>query len=266
VTNREENASPRNGGGAAADRTRRRVHSLVTLLAAAMLVACSPSATDEASPNADPMKVDNAHKVTLDGQDYIEYDYRDVRVQVPLSQTGGLRGPTPLSWLIPLPSDLRERGRSQIEKQVARGYHGFVDDMRVILRLSDVNQSTDPAIEQFETQDPLLHDLVETRADWGLALYRRPEWDSHLSRPGEGYWMPTDPAMRQADGSSLVITCWGYSPKAGGFPHGLECGWETSLSERVFAQFTFRGTYLGDWQRIYEVGTSNVQQRVRAIK
>jgi hypothetical protein len=265
VTNRDENASPSNGGGAAADRTRRSVHSLVTLLAAAMLVACSPSTTEEASPNADPMKVDNAREVTLDGQDYIEYDYRDLRVQVPLSQTGGLRGPTPLSWFIPLPSDLRERGRSQIEKQVARGYPDGWDDMVVILRPSDVNQSADPAIEQFETQDPLLHDLVETRADWGLALYRRPEWDSHLSGPGEGYWMQTDPAIRHADGSVLVIKCfdWRFARE---FPDSHRCGWEMQLSERVFAQFYFRGTYLGDWQRIYEVGTRNVEQRVRAIK
>jgi hypothetical protein len=265
VTDRKEGAYPGIGGDATELRNWRRVPLLVTLLACGVFAACSSSTPDEAPPKSPRDQYSNAQKVILDGQEYSEYDYFDIRVQVPIRTTGGVTGPNPPpSWPIPLPSDLRERDRAQIEKQIAGGNYDGLDDMSVFVRVPSLNwprQPIDETLVQLETQDPLLLEPVETREDWGLALYRSPEL-ARIASPGEGYWVPTDPRIRRADGSRIVILCASTTSWAGGFPHGLRCGWDMPLSEETYAQFGFRGTYLGDWRRIYELGTSTVQQRV----
>jgi hypothetical protein len=161
---------------------------------------------------------------------------------------------------------LRERDRSQIEKEIAAGYSGNLDDMSVYLRPADVCRNYHPTESWFETRDRLLLDLVETRAEWGLALYRAPETTSYRSGSGEGDWMPTDPAIHLGDGTPLVISCATWSSQAGKFPHRLRCYLEIPVSKRVYAQLVFRGTYLGDWRRIYELGASSVQQHVRRLE
>ena len=290
MKHRRKDARPGNGGDGTRERRRGQLPPSVTLLAGAVLAACSPSTTEqastssgsatvfhaqdvpssttvEASPCSEPAAPFNAQKVTLDGRDYIEYDYLDTRVQVALRAIGGVTGPDPPpSWPIPLPSDLRERDRLQIVKEIAGGNPGGLDDMSVILRQTYVCQSFDPKIERFETQDPLLFDLFETRADWGLARYREPEWTSNVAGGGGGYWIPTDPAIRLGDGSPLIFHCSSRTYYAGKFPHRLSCSWEMPVSKRVYAQLSFRGTYLGDWRRIYEIGTASVQQHVRSLE
>lgn len=285
-----KDARPGNGGDGTQKRRRRQLPPSVALLTGAMLAACSPSTTEqsstssgsatvfqaqdvppsttvEASPCSEPAAPFNEQKVTLDGRDYIEYDYLDTRVQVALRAIGGVTGPAPPpSWPIPLPSDLRERDRLQIVKEIAGGYPGGLDDMSVHLRPADVCRTYHPTEDRFETRDRLLLDLVETRADWGLALYRPPEQTSYVSGSGIGYWMPTDPAIHLSDGSPLVISCRPWSPLAGKFPHRLRCFLEIPISKRVYAQLVFRGTYLGDWRRIYELGASSVQQHVRRLE
>jgi hypothetical protein len=234
-----------------------------------MLVACSSSTTDEAPPKPPREQYSNAQRVTLNGQEYSEYDYFDIRVQVPLRVTGGVTGPNPPpSWPIPLPSDLRERDRAQIERQIAGGSRGGLDDISIFIRVPHLNSPKEPINEtlaQLETQDPLLLEPVETREDWGLALYRSPDL-AKIAGPGVGYWVPTDPTIRRGDGSRVVILCARQGSYAGGLPHYLSCGWDMPLSELTYAQFSFRGTYLGDWRRIYELGTDTVQQRVKPLK
>jgi hypothetical protein len=226
-----------------------RIRSWLPLLLIA-LTACAPSS---------PVPESSAPVfciVTLDGVRYKRWTYLEHTVFVPDGLPGWKDGEPHPSWWVPLPDNLEvpppDNGR-----RIAVGLSISLHDSQYIKPGVTV-------LQQLQNAELLSSPPDATRSDWDLVFYR-----SKLDRfgvEGNGYWIPADSSFRTTDGRRLVMTCSPQLPDHQYFPHRLRCEFHLRITDQMYAQVAFRGTFLRDWKLVYDTAIREIEQRVHPIE